>query len=129
MALLDSIGDYLTTQGLVGGATGWTLAKDWEPPSPDQVVTLFSAGGRPPESAVRYPRFQVRVRGGSHGGSAAKAKIQAIFASLHESAPGYLDSPTSNAVDILAIDEPILIDTDEKYRPAYVQRYEVLYTR
>ena len=127
MALLDSLGSYLTTAGVVGGATGWTLALGWEPPTPDQTVTLIEAGGRATDPGVRHPRFQVRVRGSAHGYSSARTRIESVYSVLHDSAPGYESSPSSGAIQVQALDEPILIDTDELYRPIIVQRYEVLY--
>lgn len=95
MALLDDIGDHLVAALVVGGATGWTLAKGFMPPSPDKVVALFEtpgleAGHVPDlgsEEAFDQPGLQVRVRGSAFDYATARTKIQEAFEALHGNEP------------------------------------------
>lgn len=87
--LLDEVGAFLTTQGLVGGSTGWQLFEGFVPATPDQVVVLLDApSGEPREYAylLRRPHFQVFVRGmprtDGDGYTTAKTQHEAILAAL-----------------------------------------------
>lgn len=91
--LITDVLDFLEDQGLVAGATGWTRAAGFMPPSPDKVVAVFETPGEPPEmvkagsAETKYdtPGFQVRVRAGNFDYAAARAKIGAIYRALHGS--------------------------------------------
>ena len=115
MALLDDIGTELTTAGVVGGATGWTLAKAFEPPTPDQVVTLYETGGGLPDQTdgTKYdlPTFQVRVRGDEFGYEDARTKMGDVFDALN-------DATISGYVFVFAAQSgPISLGHDGATRP------------
>ena len=86
MAVLDDMKVRLTAAGIIEGSTDWEGVEDFMPDSPDTVVGLFPTGGPQPElsSTVRYPTFQVRVRGeaSSAGYQAMKAKMEEVYQSL-----------------------------------------------
>ena len=88
MALLDDIGTYLTSQNVVGGETGWTLAKGFEPPTPDKIVTIYELPGDEPDQTegtkYDYPFFQTRVRGEEFGYEETRTKVQAVFNALND---------------------------------------------
>lgn len=123
MALLDEIGDYLTAQGLVGGATGWTLALSQMPTSPDKIVAIFETPGRAPLPRVEMdmPAFQVRVRGTVRGYADARTKLAAVQAVLH----GLANTSLSGVyyVSILAQGSAISMGNDENNRPEISQNY------
>lgn len=128
MSVIDEIGDYLTAQGLVGGATGWSLVKGDVPASPDQMVTLTETAGEASDPA--YPlsreRFQVRVRGAErHAGAgaytAARDKIQALRVALH----GLINSTLGAVryVQVLEVASPAHLGYDANGRPEFVQTF------
>jgi len=95
MSILDDIGAKLVTDLVVEGVTGWTLAKSYMPPTPDQVIGIFETGGIIPDQtegiSYEYPTFQVRCRGLSFGYEATRIKIQEVFDSLNNSTvSGYI---------------------------------------
>lgn len=125
MALLDDIGDHLIAAGVVGGVTGWTLAKSFLPPSPDQVVALYETPGeapdilRPGDSSTAFdkPGLQVRVRGAAHDYATARTKIQAVFAALHQSEPA-VTSGEPYIVYLYAVQSaPMPLGLDQSNRP------------
>lgn len=126
--LLDEIGTYLTNQGVVGGATGWTLAKAYMPPSPDQVVALFETGGFAPELPVDLdrPTFQVRVRGTKMDYPGARAKIDQVVTELHKF-QGTLSGVYY--VMIAAMQSPMPLGYDENERPELAVNFRALRSR
>lgn len=120
--LLDEIGAQLSGLGLVGGASGWTLAKGYVPPDPDHVVTLFETPGQPPEAAVDMDHvgFQVRVRGSVKEYDVARAQLESIYAALHK-LTGTLSG--TYYVSILASSGPLPLGEDQSERPEIVQNY------
>lgn len=115
MSLLDDIGAKLTSDGVVGGATGWTLGKSYLPPSPDQVVALFETAG--PEAdqteGTRYdePTFQVRARGATFEYDQLRDKMTEVFNSLN-------DATIAGFVFVFAVQSgPLPLGYDENNRP------------
>ena len=123
--LITDVLDYLEDQGLVAGATGWTRAAGFMPPSPDKIVAVFESPGDPPEmtkagsgeTAYDEPGFQVRVRATKHDYASARAKIGAVFRALHGSS---LAPATGDPVYVLvrAVQSgPLPLGLDESNRP------------
>lgn len=125
MALLDDIGTKLTTDGLVDGTTGWTLAKAYQPDSPDTVVALYEVGGQAPQTRVGmdHPEVQVRVRGGAFGYAAAQTKIVAIKSALHTYS-GTI-SGTRYAWVKAVHSAPIPLGYDERNRPELAYTFQI----
>lgn len=88
MVLLDLIHDFLETQTIAGGATGWELYKGFLPDTADKSVAIFESPGLVPENDSTntsfYPAFQVRVRGDAFGYEVARAKMQEIRGILND---------------------------------------------
>ena len=86
MSVIDDMIAHLTTNTIIEGSTGWNGVEDHMPDSPDKIVAITPTGGAQPELSVtvRYPTFQVRVRGvkTSAGYDAMKAKMEEIYQSL-----------------------------------------------
>lgn len=130
MALLDDVGAALTTAGLVGGATGWTLYLGhlFDEPDKDKAVCLYELPGEVPEQkwAIDRPALQVRVRGAANGYSAARAKLQAIFDLLHAGE----DAVGGGMVFLYAAQSgPTPLGADEKFRPHISMRFFSLRNR
>lgn len=94
MALLTEILDYLQTQGVIAGATGWARAASELPPDPDKVICVYETPGPAPElekaSGVQEydePGFQVRGRGDAFGYEALRTKMGEVYAALHGAQP------------------------------------------
>jgi len=127
MALLDDIGTKLTSAGVVGGATGWSLAKAFEPPTPNKVVTLYETGGGPPDQTdgTKYdlPTFQARVRGDEFGYEAARTKMEAVFDALN-------DATISGYVFVFALDSgPLSLGHDGATRPLLTLNFTTMKQR
>lgn len=137
MALLDDIGDHLVAAGVVGGATGWTLAKSFSPSTPDKVVTLFETPGQTPEilrdgdgaPSYDYPGFQVRVRGTAMDYATARKKIYDIFVALHQAEPdGVSGDPT--IVYIYGVQSaPMPLGHDPSNRPELTWNFQIMRER
>lgn len=126
MAILATdIVDFLAGLGLIDGATGWTSAKEYMPPSPDKIIAVFETPGLEPEivsegvteTAYDQPGFQIRARGAAHGYAAMRDKLTAIFAALH----GVSITGTTNNAGYLLVravqSAPMNLGHDEKSRP------------
>lgn len=126
--LLELIGQYLVTAGLVGGETNWTLAIGWKPPTPDRVVVLTEYGGRPPDVRPRLDRqsIQVWVRGGlmSEAGAytEARRKIEDIRGALH-------GADITDLVAVTALQSVLPLGVDSGNNWEFACNFEVLTTR
>ena len=127
MSILDDIGTVLTDAALVGGATGWTLAKGFLPPDPDQVVALHHTAGDMPDHATgeshNFPSFQVLARAGKFKSDDAETKLAAIFAQLQDTLVAnyiYVQAQNSGFIDI---------GQDDNERPQLVVNFETMETR
>jgi len=135
--LLTDVTNFLVSEGLIGGATGWTAAQAYMPPSPDQVIAVFESGGYPPEAKrsgsteTEYdePTFQVRGRAGEFEMAALRAKMGAIYRALHDSEL----SPTSGDpayVFVFAMQSgPFPLGLDENNRPGLTWNFRALRER
>lgn len=127
--LLDEIGTHLVNQGIVGGATGWTLAKAHMPPDPDQVVALFETPGLapfPPGIELDKPGIQVRVRAARKRYDLARSKLAEVYAALH----GFTGNLSLNYyVMILALSSALPLGEDTNERPEIAQNYIVYRSR
>jgi hypothetical protein len=130
MSILDDIATHLETGSptIVGGSTGWTLFKGLMPDSPDQAVALYETGGPPPGqekggTRLSEPTFQVRVRAGAHDYSAARTKIQEVFAELDDATiSGYIFVFPLNA-------GPLPLGQDTNERPHLTWNFRTMVAR
>jgi len=101
----------------------WFVSYAFMDDSPDRMIGIFDAPGRPPEETFRldYPDIQIRVRGKANDYQAAAAQARAIFGLLHggETAVNTYTSPPSAAVVFLYAKNsaPLSLGVDEKRRP------------
>lgn len=79
MSILDDAAGILVSNsiGVIAASSGWGIYISEEPLEPDTVITLFDAGGLPPNPKwlLDYPSIQIRVRGARGGYVAARQKI------------------------------------------------------
>lgn len=128
MAVLDDMIAHLTTALIVEGDTGWEAVEDFMPDgenTPDTVVALTPTGGPQPElsTTVRYPTFQVRVRGvaSSAGYQAMKAKMEEVYQSLLA-----ISNETVNGVEyayVIPSSEILSMGRDKNNRPEIARNF------
>lgn len=128
MSILDDMGTHLADNSIVSGATGWTLAKSYQPATPDKVLTIYETGGPAPDQTQGtghdFPTFQVRGRGEEFGYEALRTKMQEVFDSLN-------DAAISGYVYIFAAESaPIPIGYDKNSnRPVLVWNFKAMKAR
>lgn len=130
MAVDADIGQHLTDQGIVGGATGWRLALGWIPPRPDRIVAVTTSGGYPSAAKVGldYPTVQVRVRATSRADvDAGVAKAEAIYLALDHAGPVTINGTSYR--DIQAEQYPMDLGEDENRRPEWSVNFRCLKSR
>lgn len=124
--LLDDIATYLEANSI--GTVGTDLFKGDMPETPDNCVALFEYAGEPPEVAtdIEYPGLQVRVRNTSY--SAARVKIDAVYALLHTLANTTLSG--TKYLSIFAVQSsPVPLGRDSSNRVDLAQNYKVTKVR
>lgn len=132
MALLDEIAARLVSQsvGVQGSTASWTVYKGREPPTPDQVITVFETGGLPNQGrddTLDFPTFQVRVRGigtTSTGYPAARTKLAAARVALES-----MNAATFSGryyCTVTAHGEVISLGADESNRPRLVMNFTAM---
>lgn len=76
----EDVAGYLADEGLgtLGGASSWGIYVGLEPPSPDQVLTVYDTGGAMgnPDGQMYDPTIQVRGR--SHDYDTAYSKLEEV---------------------------------------------------
>lgn len=86
--LVDDIATALTSEGVVGGATGWTVKKLVRPDSgADKIVCVYPLGGGPDEDTrneLVEPRFQIIVRGEPEIVEATQTKMNEVIDALDD---------------------------------------------
>lgn len=118
-AMLEDIAGYVQTEG--HGTAATDLFISWRPDAPDLVTTLYEYMGEPRHVMNRegsppvvVPRLQVIVRGTARDYLTARAKIDAIYKSLHEIVDMTLG--TNYYASVIAIDTPFQMGRDENQR-------------
>jgi Bacteriophage minor capsid protein len=139
--LLDDIAAILTAASLPGNP--WQLFKAWEPPSPDQVVTLYEVPAAPilgmGAIRIKRERVQVRIRGAAVAGNVPdyapmRAALEPIRDALHLYPAGSNPSGGSGVVSgtqyisIIAISSVMPMGRDENNRPLMTQNFEVTWS-
>jgi hypothetical protein len=120
MALLENLATYLTAQGYVGGATGWSYSIGRVLAEPDQLVTLSRFAGRFPDpgTGLERPGVQIRVRAADY--ATAEAKALALLRGLQLRPPG-----TITGVRYMHAEAgPIPLGEDENGRPEFSVNFE-----
>ena len=135
--LITDVLDYLVDQGLIGGATGWSEAAGYLPPTPDQIIAVYETHGLPPElkpvgsAEIEYdmPGFQVRGRAGRFGYSALRTKMGEVYRALHGSslAPATGDPMY---VQVIAVQSgPLPMGLDDLSRPGMTWNFTAMRER
>jgi hypothetical protein len=123
---------------IVGAGTdAWGIALNREMPHEhDRLITVYSLPGRPSERvsdisipAVRYPSFQVRVRGRTN--DEAYSKILAIQKLLEQQAPVTLPGATSASAEVrymtfVNLNDPAWLKMDDKQRHYWVATFRAI---
>lgn len=120
------IKDTLVHDGFVyGGAGDWAVYIGKQPQAPDRCITVYLAGGLPPNPKwlLDYPSVQVRVRGGQNDYILAEQKAIEIRNRLvgRESYNAY-DALGDRVDSITGIGDVAFVGwgTDELVRPEFV---------
>lgn len=139
MALLDDVIDFLDSAGLVNdGSDGWQGFKSYLPPSPDRVLAVFEtpgleAEGRKPgtgETPYDSPGFQIRIRGDRFGYEAMRARLQAVFESLHEADLNGVTTGSPQWLLCRAVQSgPLPLGLDESGRPGATWNFQAIRER
>jgi hypothetical protein len=96
MPLLDAIADWLITQGVVGGSTGWPMFRGFVPPDPDQAIIVTEIPGEDTdiirdltigEQPFDTVGFQIRGRGAVNNYQSLRNQMQVVFQALHQMEP------------------------------------------
>lgn len=136
MPLLDDVGNWLVTQGIVGGSTGWTLGESFMPPNPDKMIVLYETPGENPEiigtgsSEKIYdkPGFQVRIRSTEFDYVGARSKIQEVFKALHQKEPAITSGV--NYVYVYGVSSgPMPMGLDANNRPELTWNFRTMKER
>lgn len=130
MSLLDDLADWIEAQGVAHGTDpsltgGWKLAVDVMPEAPDHVVKLGYAGGPGPReknATVRRPQVQVAVRGDRYGGAAVRAKVEEIFALMHNLPTTVMGGTTVLGVQVFG--EVLTLGLDDNRRPQLALNFQ-----
>lgn len=118
MALLDEIGDYLSSQGV--GTVGTTLFLGQMPDTPDAAVAVLEYGGVEPvrtmssSPAYERPRIQITARAATY--PVARSKAQQAWNALDGIGNRNLGSPGVRYVFIEALQSPFSIGSDQNGR-------------
>ncbi|MFW6079002.1 MAG: minor capsid protein [Gemmatimonadota bacterium] len=129
MALLEDVSTRLADQGVVGGATGWTVVRDAMPSGPDQVVVVTETPGEAPgtRTEIDRPHLQARTRGAEDAGrSAARSKAGDVYDALH-GFTGTIDG--TYYIGIYAMQTPFFLRVDENDRYEYGVNFRILRSR
>lgn len=136
--LITDVLDFLTAEGIIGGATGWTEAAGYLPPDPDQIIAVFETPGLVPEvvktgsveQAYDNPGFQVRGRGAEFGYDALRQKMGQVFRTLHGSALGPTTGDPLYVIVTALQSGPLPLGLDEQSsRPGLVWNFTAMRER
>ena len=130
MSVIDDVIAHLTTNSIIEGGTGWEGVIDHMPDSPDKVVAVFPTGGDQPElsATVRYPTFQIRVRGEANvaGYNVMRDKMEAIYSELLGIANEVVNTVTY--AFIIPISEVLSLGRDKNNRPEISRNFRTAIT-
>lgn len=129
MALLDDIGDYLSTNGV---GTIWTnLFKGYMPETPNAAVAVYETGGLGParvacggpgRPAARMPRVQIVSRSTSY--PVAEQKAQDCYALLEGLGDRTINATTYHWIG--AVQEPFLMGREEGGRVLIACNFDIV---
>ena len=129
MSVLNDIIAHLTSESIIEGGT-WEGVIDNMPDSPDTIVAVTPTGGAQPEltATVRYPTFQIRVRGlaSSAGYTAMQAKMEEIYQALLVIANENVNSV--NYAYIIPEGEVLSLGRDKNNRPEITRNFRTAIT-
>lgn len=130
--LLDQIINKLTTDGIIGGSTGWVGQKSLLTPEPDKLVVVYDTGGLPADivksSETKYdqPTFQVRVRSTAFDYQGARDKMQDVFNSLHSNEPVAASGDPKFVYMYCQNSAPLPLGLDDQNRPGMTLNFRCM---
>lgn len=106
------------------GVIGTDIFKGYQPPSPDNCITLYEYGGPPPEIVgnIEHPMVQVRIRNTSY--STGSTKANTVLKTLHN-----MHEKTINGWHYLfveAMQSPEHLGVDPNKRHEWVINFHVM---
>lgn len=109
MAILDEIQTKLTSDNVVGGATGWGVGKGYMPDSSSQddsqFVALYERGGEYPRKEHERLRIQVLIRGNAYEYGVVRSKAASVISSLDDATlTGVVFIYLASSVELFAYD-------------------------
>lgn len=126
MAILDEIQTKLTSDNVVGGATGWGVGKGYMSDSSSQddsqFVALYERGGEYPRKEHERLRIQVLIRGNAYEYGVVRTKAASVISSLD-------DATLTGAVFIYLASSVELFAYDTNNRPIISLNFDVFTQR
>lgn len=120
---LDDIRTKLLTEGIAGGATGWTVYIGHAPDTSDKIIVLALTGGflqDTHQSTNFWHSIQVRVRSSQLDHNGCYTKWLAVFNSLNA------QTVTGSGVFLLdAFNSGPIHLNDDRQRPIMITNYRV----
>ena len=138
MAAIDDVFEYIKSQNIAGGTTGWTiLRRAIVDTAPDQLVMVQEDGGFPPEvptadgigdSALEEPAVMVTVRAKAMDGDASRDKADEVLLALHGKLGAQLVSPNGDTYLRIKAQTPapIFAGFDDQKRPLHTISFRML---
>lgn len=121
--LLDVLFNKLTTDGVVGGASGFAGFVAYSPDTQDQIVSVYDSGGLPEETQQKLysvATVQVRVRSKELDYLTGRQQWDLVYASLQNA-----DLSAQGVLSILAMNSAPLYFIDSKNRPNFTVNFRV----
>lgn len=118
MNVVDLLAESISLTEVVDG--GWTVFRDYEPPSPDKTITLVGYAGEPPDTTFQadYPAIQIRIRGAARDVLTPREKAEQVYRLLHGQSPiGAVEN--ESLVYLIATQQPYIVQRDELERVTY----------
>ena len=119
--MLDDIATYLDGNGL------GTVHRDFSPPSPDTVVTIYGTGGQAPVYTMRNPHILERPRVQVVCRSLSLQTAHSNAKSAYELLSGVRNRTINNVLYhwIEAVQEPFLLGKDQNARFTVACNYDI----
>lgn len=138
MAAIDDVFEYIKSQGLAGGNTGWALLRRRvTDTTSDQEVVVSEDGGVEPEmtaaagigdSALEDPAVMVTVRAKAWDGDASRDKADDVLLALHGKCDIVLAPPNGDRYLRIRAQSPapVFAGFDDQGRPLHTISFRML---
>ena len=128
----QDVGQFLVDEGIgvFGGQTPFAIYVNNEPPSPDDVITLYDTQSPPPARTMnntsvltKFTNFQIRVRGNDQ--KAVYEKLDSIIVKLNE-IPAWITINSTRYMNFQPITDSFRLPQDDNERWIFVINYQTI---